>query len=86
MIGERVRRCTWIKSNILRITSIFYSTKLNANTPDTFKSLEQGNLGVFLGGQPFYYFDAGYATGRPHFDITNTTELPSVIILYGHRE
>ncbi|KAH7000112.1 Asparaginase/glutaminase [Ilyonectria destructans] len=68
-----------------RITSIFYSTKLNANTPDTFKSLEQGNLGVFLGGQPFYYFDAGYPTGRPHFDITNTTEVPSVIILYGHQ-
>ncbi|KPM37600.1 hypothetical protein AK830_g8959 [Neonectria ditissima] len=68
-----------------RITSIFYSTKLNANTPDTFKSLEQGNLGAFLGGQPFYYFDAGYPTGRPYFDITNTTELSSVIVLYGHQ-
>ncbi|KAF7549918.1 hypothetical protein G7Z17_g6057 [Cylindrodendrum hubeiense] len=68
-----------------RITSIFYSTKVNANTPDTFKALEQGNLGVFLGGQPFYYFDAGYPTGRPHFDITNTTGLSSVIILYGHQ-
>ncbi|KAF4974024.1 hypothetical protein FZEAL_9044 [Fusarium zealandicum] len=68
-----------------RITSIFYSTKLDANTPDTFKSLEQGNLGAFLAGQPFYYFGAAYPTGRPHFDITNTTELPSVVILYGHQ-
>ncbi|KAH6893538.1 Asparaginase/glutaminase [Thelonectria olida] len=68
-----------------RISSIFYSTKVNANTPDTFKALEQGNLGVFLGGQPFYYFGAAYPTGRPYFDITNTTELPSVIILYGHQ-
>ncbi|KAI0864575.1 Asparaginase/glutaminase [Xylaria cubensis] len=68
-----------------RITSIFYSTKTNANTPDTFKAIEQGNLGVFLAGQPFYYFGASYPTGRPYFDVTNTTELPSVIILYGHQ-
>ncbi|SPO06972.1 related to ASP3-1 - L-asparaginase II [Cephalotrichum gorgonifer] len=68
-----------------RITSIFYSSKTNANTPDTFKSIEQGNLGAFLAGQPFYYFDAAYPTGRPHFDITNTTELPSVVIFFAHQ-
>lgn len=69
-----------------RITSIYYSTKVNANTPDTFKALEQGNLGAFLGGQPFYFFGPSYPTGRPYFDVSNTTELPSVIILYGHRK
>ncbi|KAK1701527.1 Asparaginase/glutaminase [Colletotrichum godetiae] len=68
-----------------RITSIYYSTKVNANTPDTFKALEQGNLGAFLAGQPYYFFDAAYPTGRPHFDITGVTELPSVIIVYGHQ-
>ncbi|KAJ4508747.1 hypothetical protein HRR83_005837 [Exophiala dermatitidis] len=68
-----------------RLTSIFYSTKLDANTPDTFKALEQGNVGVFLAGQPYYYFDAALPTGRPYFDITNTTTLPSVITLYGHQ-
>ncbi|KAI1741758.1 Asparaginase/glutaminase [Xylaria scruposa] len=68
-----------------RITSIFYSTKTNANTPDTFKAIEQGNLGVFLAGQPFYYFGASYPTGRPYFDVTNTTELPPIVILYGHQ-
>ncbi|KAH8896536.1 Asparaginase/glutaminase [Thozetella sp. PMI_491] len=68
-----------------RITSIYYSTKLNANTPDTFKALEQGNLGAFLGGQPYYFFDAAFPTGRPHFDVANATVLPSVIILYGHQ-
>ncbi|KAI0400279.1 Asparaginase/glutaminase [Xylaria palmicola] len=68
-----------------RITSIFYSSKTNANTPDTFKSIEQGNLGAFLGGQPFYYFGPSYPTGRPYFDVTNTTELPAVVILYGHQ-
>lgn len=69
-----------------RITSIYYSTKVNANTPDTFKSLEQGNLGAFLGGQPYYFFGPAYPHGRPNFDISNTTELPSVVILFGHRE
>ncbi|KAK1448111.1 L-asparaginase [Colletotrichum cuscutae] len=68
-----------------RITSIYYSTKVNANTPDTFKALEQGNLGAFLAGQPYYFFDPAYPTGRPYFDVTGVTELPSVIIVYGHQ-
>ncbi|KXH35129.1 L-asparaginase [Colletotrichum simmondsii] len=68
-----------------RITSIYYSTKVNANTPDTFKALEQGNLGAFLAGQPYYFFDAAYPTGRPYFDVSGVTELPSVIIVYGHQ-
>lgn len=69
-----------------RITSIYYSTKLNANTPDTFKSVEQGTLGAFLAGQPYYYFGAAYPTGRPHFDVSGTEELPSVAIFFAHRE
>ncbi|GKT92721.1 L-asparaginase [Colletotrichum tofieldiae] len=68
-----------------RITSVYYSTKLNANTPDTFKALEQGNLGAFLAGQPYYFFGAAYPTGRPHFDVTNTAELPSVAVVYCHQ-
>ncbi|KAI8242078.1 hypothetical protein K4K55_011182 [Colletotrichum sp. SAR 10_96] len=68
-----------------RITSIYYSTKVNTNTPDTFHALEQGNLGAFLASQPYYFFDAAYPTGRPYFDVSNTTELPAVIIVYGHQ-
>ncbi|KAI1770807.1 Asparaginase/glutaminase [Hypoxylon cercidicola] len=71
-----------------RITSIFYSTKTNANTPDTFKALEQGNLGAFLAGQPFYFFGPAFPTGRPYFDVSNVTDitgLPAVIIMYGHQ-
>ncbi|KAI0022811.1 Asparaginase/glutaminase [Xylariomycetidae sp. FL0641] len=69
-----------------RITSIYWTTKLDANTPDTFKAPEQGNLGVFLAGQPFYYYAPAYPTGRPYFDVAGTTEvLPSVITLYGHQ-
>ena len=68
-----------------RLTSIFYSTKVNANTPDTFKSIEQGNLGAFLAGQPYYYFGPSYPVGRPHFDVTNTTVMPSVQIFFAHQ-
>ncbi|KAL4876110.1 Asparaginase/glutaminase [Aspergillus karnatakaensis] len=68
-----------------RITSIYYSTKVDANTPDTFKALEQGNLGAFLGGQPYYYFGPSFPVGRPYFNVTDTVELPSVVILYGHQ-
>ncbi|RYP52951.1 hypothetical protein DL768_001945 [Monosporascus sp. mg162] len=68
-----------------RIVSIYYSSKTNANTLDTFKSIEQGNLGVLLAGQPYYFFGAAYPTGRPYFDVTNVTELPSVITLFGHQ-
>lgn len=71
-----------------RISSIYYSSKTNANTPDTFKSIEQGSLGAFLAGQPYYFFEPALPTGRPNFNVTGTniTALPSVIILYGHRK
>ncbi|KAM7185803.1 putative L-asparaginase [Rhypophila sp. PSN 637] len=69
-----------------RIASIYYSTKTNANTPDTFKAIEQGNVGVFLGGQPYFYYGASLPTGRPFFNVTETKgDLPSVVILYGHQ-
>jgi len=69
-----------------RITSVYYSTKTNANTPDTFKAIEQGNVGVFLGGQPFFYYGASLPTGRPFFNVTETKgDLPAVVILYGHQ-
>ncbi|KAL4795253.1 Asparaginase/glutaminase [Aspergillus venezuelensis] len=68
-----------------RITSIYYSTKTNANTPDTFKALEQGTLGAFLGGQPYYFFGPSLPAYRPWFNVSDTVQLPSVIILYGHQ-
>ncbi|RYP05152.1 hypothetical protein DL764_004006 [Monosporascus ibericus] len=68
-----------------KIISIYYSPKTNASTPDTFKSIEQGNLGALLSGQPYYFFGAAYPTGRPYFDVTNVTELPSATTLFGHQ-
>jgi L-asparaginase len=69
-----------------RIMSIYYSTKTNANTPDTFKAIEQGNVGVFLAGQSYFYWGASFPNGRPHFDVAKVAELPLVVILYGYRE
>lgn len=69
----------------LRISSIYYTAKLNANTPDTFLSPEQGFLGALLAGQPYYFFGPSFPTGRHTFNVQNTTELPSVITLWGHR-
>lgn len=68
-----------------RITSIYYSSKVNANTPDTFKAVEQGNLGTFLAGQPYYFFEPALPTGKPFFNITGTEELPSVQVLWAGR-
>ncbi|KAI9372866.1 Asparaginase/glutaminase [Aspergillus egyptiacus] len=68
-----------------RITSIYYSTKAHGNAPDTFLSMEQGKLGAFLGGHPYYFFGPALPTGRPHFDVSCTEELPSVVVLYGHQ-
>ncbi|KAH8173125.1 L-asparaginase 2-2 [Sarocladium implicatum] len=65
-----------------RITSIYYSSKTNANTPDTFKAVEQGNLGTFLAGQPYYFFEPALPSGKPFFNITETVELPSVQVLW----
>jgi L-asparaginase len=69
-----------------RITSIYYSSKTNANTPDTFKAVEQGNLGTFLAGQPYYFFEPALPTGRPFFNVTDTEELPSVQVLWAGRK
>ncbi|KAL4938523.1 hypothetical protein BDV06DRAFT_231706 [Aspergillus oleicola] len=68
-----------------RITSIYYSTKTNANTPDTFKALEQGTLGGCLGGKPYYFFGPSLPAHRPTFDVRGAVELPAVVILYGHQ-
>ncbi|KAJ0296935.1 hypothetical protein COL516b_011150 [Colletotrichum fioriniae] len=61
------------------------SLYLNISQLANAQALEQGNLGAFLAGQPYYFFDAAYPTGRPYFDVTGVTELPSVIIVYGHQ-
>ncbi|ODN97269.1 hypothetical protein L198_03832 [Cryptococcus wingfieldii CBS 7118] len=71
-----------------RISSAFYTIKTDGNTVDTFKALEQGNLGTCLGGQPYWFFEPSYPVARGHFDLqaaglTSGDELPSVVVLFG---
>ncbi|ODO04819.1 hypothetical protein I350_05429 [Cryptococcus amylolentus CBS 6273] len=71
-----------------RISSAFYTMKTDGNTVDTFKALEQGNLGTCLGGQPYWFFEPSYPVARGHFDLqaaglTSGDELPSVAVLFG---
>lgn len=68
-----------------RIASAYYTTKTNANTPDTFKSIEQGFLGMLIDIEPKFYYTPATPVGKPYFDLSNTSVLPEVDILYGYQ-
>lgn len=68
-----------------RIGSAFYTTKTHSNSLDTFKAVEQGYLGYFLDIKPVFYYPPVLPLGRAYFNVTGTTELPEVDILYGHQ-
>lgn len=65
-----------------RIGSAFYTSKTNSTTPDAFKAVEAGYLGVFVNGQPKFYYTAAWATDKVFFDVSNISKLPEVEILY----
>ncbi|OCF36943.1 hypothetical protein I316_01541 [Kwoniella heveanensis BCC8398] len=69
-----------------KIVSAYYVAKTNANSVDTFKSFEQGNLGIMLGGRPMFYFEPAQPMGKRWFDVkaVKEDELPKVLILYSH--
>ncbi|WVF71670.1 hypothetical protein IAT40_006478 [Kwoniella sp. CBS 6097] len=73
-----------------RIVSAYYVAKTNANTVDTFKALEQGSLGIMLGGRPMYYYEPARPMARKWFDVEGVKEdegedeLPKVLVLYSH--
>jgi L-asparaginase len=68
-----------------RIASAFYATKTNANAVDTFKAVEQGFLGFFIDIKPIFYYAPALPLGKPYFDLSNTTVLPQVDVLYGYQ-
>ncbi|KAJ9155387.1 L-asparaginase [Pleurostoma richardsiae] len=68
-----------------RIASAWYTTKTNANAVDTFKAYEMGFLGFFIDIKPIFYYQPSLPIGKQYFDVTNTTELPQVDILYGYQ-
>lgn len=65
-----------------RISSAFYVTKTNSTTLDTFKAVEQGYLGTFIGTTPQFYFQPAQPVNKPSFDITKIENLPKVEIIY----
>ncbi|OWA35637.1 L-asparaginase [Saccharibacillus sp. O16] len=69
-----------------RIGSARYITKTNTTGTDTFKSVEQGYLGVVSGGNVFFYNESTRKhTTQTVFDVTNLTSLPQVDILYEYQ-
>ena len=68
-----------------RIGSGFHITKSNANSLDTFKSSNHGDIGHFVNNEIHYYFPPEKPLGITYFDISGTTSFPEVPIIYAHQ-
>ncbi len=69
-----------------RIGSAFYTTKTNSTMLDTFKASEQGYIGAFISGEPFFYYQSTKPVNKHLFDISTTDKLPLVKILYSYQD
>ena len=69
-----------------RIGSAFYTTKTNSTALDTFKATEQGYIGMFLSGVPYFYYKTTKPVNKHYFDISSTDKLPVVKILYSYQD
>lgn len=69
-----------------RIASAFYVTKTNSTTLDTFRSVDQGFLGTFIGGVPKFYYEPAKPAGKPFFDVSKYESLPKVVVLYSYQD
>lgn len=69
-----------------RIVSAYYVTKTNANTMDTFKAVEMGNLGELISNTPYFFYPPVEPTGKIAYDISNVTEIPRVDILFSNQD
>lgn len=69
-----------------RIASAYYITKTNSVVNDTFKAVEQGYLGLFVNGQPKFFYTPAKPIGQIYFDTSNLESLPRVDIIYVHQE
>lgn len=69
-----------------RIASAYYVTKTNAVVNDTFKAIEQGNLGLFVNGQPKFFYTPAKPIGQVYFDTSRLESLPRVDIIYIHQD
>lgn len=69
-----------------RVGSAFYTTKTNSTTPDTFRAIEQGFLGVFAGINPRFYYPPAIPTNKPSFDPGSIEAFPKVPIIYMYED
>jgi len=67
-----------------RIVSAYYVTKINANTLDTFKAPEMGNLGSLISDTPYFYYPPVLPTGKTAISLDNVTSIPRVDILFAY--
>lgn len=69
-----------------RIHPAYYVTKTHTSTTDTFKAVEQGNLGQFVGTKPYFFYETTKVKNKPHFDVSKVKDLPLVSVVYLHTE
>ncbi|KAH6679392.1 L-asparaginase [Halenospora varia] len=69
-----------------RIVSAYYVTKTNANTMDTFKAVEMGNLGELISNTPYFFYPPVKPTGKAAYSIMNVTSIPRVDILMAYED
>ncbi|KAH8679446.1 Asparaginase/glutaminase [Ilyonectria robusta] len=68
------------------LVSVFYGTKTNGNTATTFLAMDQGYIGQFLAGQPYFFYGASLPKARHYFNPFKLHyPLPKVVVLYGHQ-
>ncbi|KAF8541078.1 putative L-asparaginase 2 [Trichophaea hybrida] len=68
-----------------RIGSAYYTSKTNSNSLDTFQAVDAGFLGNFVDVVPRFYYAPALPTNKPFFDISSTTALPKVEIIYSYQ-
>lgn len=69
-----------------RIVSAFFATKTQANTVDTFKAYETGNLGMIVSNKPYFFYPAVQANAKHVVDVAAVEAVPRVDILYAYEE
>lgn len=68
-----------------RIGSAYYTSKTNSTMVDAFAAHEQGYLGVFISGNPKFFYKPVLPTNQHYFDVSQIESLPYVEIIYAYQ-
>lgn len=69
-----------------RIASAFFVTKTQANTVDTFKAMEMGNLGMIVSNEPYFFYPPVQPRAKTEIDVSGIDKIPRVDILYAYED